>query len=58
MDQQKIRFSIQDNGVGANELNGGYGLLGLRERINLLNGDLRIQTAPDQGFRLEIEIPG
>ncbi len=58
MDQQKIRFSIQDNGVGADELNGGYGLLGLRERINLLNGDLRIQTAPDQGFRLEIEIPG
>jgi signal transduction histidine kinase len=55
---QKIRLTIQDNGIGAEELDGGFGLMGLRERVGLLNGELTIQTAPDQGFRLEIEVPG
>ena len=58
MDHQQIRLSIQDNGVGADDLNGGFGLLGLRERVSLLKGELRIQTASDQGFRLEIDVPG
>ena len=58
LDLEFVRLTIQDNGVGAEELDGGYGLMGLRERVKLLNGDIKIQTAPDQGFRLEIEVPG
>lgn len=57
-DPQNIRFSVQDNGVGAEVLDGGYGLMGLRERVNLLNGEMKIHTARDQGFRLEIVLPG
>jgi signal transduction histidine kinase len=53
----RVRLTVQDNGVGAVEADGGFGLLGLRERVQLLSGQVHIQTAPDQGFVLEIEIP-
>ena len=33
------------------------GLLGMRERITLLGGELRVQSRPGQGTRLSIEIP-
>jgi signal transduction histidine kinase len=52
-----IKLMVQDNGVGAEQLDGGFGLIGLQERVSLLNGDLLIQTAKDQGFRLEIKVP-
>ncbi len=58
LDLHRIRLTVQDNGVGTDDLEGGFGLMGLRERVTLLNGDLNIQTAPEQGFRLEIALPG
>ncbi len=57
LEPQAIRLMVQDNGVGAEQIDGGFGLLGLKERVNLLNGELTIQTAKDQGFRLEIKVP-
>jgi signal transduction histidine kinase len=57
MDPTQFRMMVQDNGVGANTLDGGFGILGMRERVTLLNGSLNIQTGIDQGFRLEICIP-
>lgn len=57
LEPEKIRLMVQDNGVGADQIDGGFGLMGLKERLNLLNGQLNIQTAKDQGFRLEITIP-
>ena len=36
---------------------GGFGLVGMRERILLLGGDFKIVTQPGQGFRLEVSIP-
>jgi signal transduction histidine kinase len=56
-DLQKVRFMIQDNGIGAERLDGGFGLIGLQERVNLLNGEMQIQTAKDQGLRMEIIVP-
>ena len=40
-----------------NEFRSGYGLQGLRERIELLDGTLSFQTSPQKGFRIEIELP-
>jgi signal transduction histidine kinase len=57
LDYRKVHLMVQDNGRGAEHIDGGFGLLGVRERVNLLNGDLNIQTAKDQGFRLEITVP-
>ena len=43
--------------AGRKTLNGRVGLLGMRERITLLGGELRVQSRPGQGTRLSIEIP-
>ncbi|HWI57349.1 MAG TPA: sensor histidine kinase, partial [Bacillota bacterium] len=56
----KVRLSVRDDGVGAASASGaagGFGLLGLRERAQLLGGALRVQTAPGAGFTLEVEVP-
>ncbi len=53
-----VRLMVQDNGVGAREPAGGFGLLGVRERVQLLGGRVTIETAAGEGFRLEIETPG
>lgn len=61
---EAVRLRIEDDGAGsrleagqAYELQGSFGLLGLRERAQILGGDLRIRSTPEQGFCLEIELP-
>lgn len=58
------RLTICDNGVGSStsqidigDENGGFGLFGLRERIQLLGGLFEIQTSPQHGFKLIVEVP-
>jgi len=53
----RIRLTINDNGVGASESEGGFGLLGIRERVQLLNGSVRVTTDAGKGFILEVEVP-
>ncbi len=55
---QEVCLRVQDNGVGAEYAEGGFGLIGLRERATLLNGTLRIVTSEGKGFTLEIVVPG
>jgi signal transduction histidine kinase len=61
-DTGPVRLTVQDNGVGAvsgaPEAAGGFGLLGLRERLQLIGGQVRLATTPGAGFRLEVEAPG
>ena len=54
----RVRLVVQDDGVGAASVQGGFGLLGMRERVNLLEGEFQVETAPGEGFRLEVQIPG
>ena len=56
-DEATVRLVVRDNGVGSSKTEGGFGLLGLRERVQLLGGQVRIRTAPRQGFTLEVEAP-
>jgi signal transduction histidine kinase len=35
----------------------GYGLVGMRERLELIGGTLRVQTTPGQGTRLTVTVP-
>ncbi len=56
----QVGLTVQDNGVGAaspREGEGRFGLLGMRERLHVLGGEVRILTAPGQGFRLEVDVP-
>jgi len=49
---------LNDNGVGATSASSGFGLVGLRERAQLLGGAVRTHSPPGAGFRLEVELPG
>lgn len=54
-----VTFSVTDDGRGAdpNETNGGLGLIGMRERVEMLGGEWKITTAREQGFSLFARIP-
>ena len=58
--EQMLKLEIQDNGLGFDPNNipsGHYGLLGLRERARLISGTLTLDTAPQKGTILTIQIP-
>src|SRR6266404_4322257 len=55
--QHLVRLSIKDDGVGSDKSEGGFGLLGVRERVQILNGLVRVRTEVGQGFELEVELP-
>lgn len=52
-----IRLTVLDDGAGAANTDGGFGLTGIRERIHLLGGEFKVETQPEKGFRLEVSIP-
>jgi two-component system sensor histidine kinase UhpB len=54
-----LRATLQDDGIGF-DLSGpkeGYGLLGMRERITSLGGTIQIDTAPERGTRIQLDVP-
>ncbi len=53
-----VTLTMWDDGVGTVEADGGFGLLGVRERVHLLGGRVEIRTAPGEGFMLHVEVPG
>ena len=52
-----VRLIIEDNGIGADTSDGGFGLLGVRERAQLLGGRARVRASAGHGFALEVELP-
>jgi signal transduction histidine kinase len=48
---------ITDDGVGGADPARGSGLRGLADRIEALDGGLRIESPPDRGTRIEAQIP-
>ena len=63
-DAGAIRCSIGDDGIGfdvpsvlAKKGERGIGLIGIRERLHLLKGTLRVNSTPGQGTELSISIP-
>jgi signal transduction histidine kinase len=57
VDADCVRLVVKDNGVGGNTADGGFGLVGVRERVQLLGGQVRVQTETGQGFMFEVELP-
>ena len=57
-DPNSVQLIVQDDGQGAHKTDSGFGLIGLRERVQLLGGSLRIDTAPNAGLTLTAEVPG
>ena len=53
-----VWLKVHDDGVGVTELTNGFGLIGIQERAQNLGGEVRIATAANQGFTLEVGLPG
>jgi signal transduction histidine kinase len=53
----EVRLEVKDNGMGAAATSGGFGLLGIRERMQLLGGRLEISTGAGKGFCLTASVP-
>ena len=53
-----IRLCVRDDGVGADGVAHGFGLVGLRERAESVGGRIAVRSARGQGFTLEVELPG
>jgi signal transduction histidine kinase len=58
-DESDIHVSVRDDGSGFNPNGetGGFGLLGMRERVQLLGGTLGIASAPGQGTTITANFP-
>lgn len=57
-----LSLIVKDNGIGFNEkeikgLHKGIGLQSIRNRVKLLNGALKIQSAPNKGTTINIRFP-
>jgi signal transduction histidine kinase len=57
VDNDMLRLSIRDDGVGGADANRGSGLTGLRDRIEALGGRIKIESPSGGGTLIEAEIP-
>jgi len=53
----KVRLVVRDDGVGAADTSGGFGLIGIRERVQMLGGEFKVELQPNQGFCFEVTLP-
>ena len=55
----RIKAVIEDDGTGFDpaETDGGIGLIGMRERLELLNGTLTVETSATSGTTVAAEVP-
>ena len=61
LDYQKpdtVILAVSDDGAGISEFKEGFGMLGLKERINHLGGKIKFHSQPVNGFSFEVTLPG
>jgi signal transduction histidine kinase len=52
-----LRIRVSDDGRGGADPGGGSGLVGLKDRVEALGGRFSVQTAPDAGTTVHVELP-
>lgn len=52
-----VQFRLADNGTGSSRIEMGFGLKMMRERVKQLKGTLSIDSEPDKGCLLRINLP-
>ena len=59
--EQAVTVEISDNGIDTGAISsvgsGGHGLLGMRERVALLGGELTIDSGPGRGTTVIARVP-
>lgn len=60
-DDERVELTVLDNGQGGassrKQPTCGFGLQGMRERVALLGGTLRVGSEPRHGWRVEVMLP-
>jgi PAS domain S-box-containing protein len=62
LDGPALVAAVRDDGTGIGELrppdlDGGHGIRGMRERAELLGGELRVERTPEGGTLVELRVP-
>ena len=61
MEKSALNIRVQDDGVGIREeqaaSSSAFGLIGIRERVQGLQGEMTIQGKPGKGTTLFVKIP-
>ena len=55
----RVRLEVTDDGVGFDPalVNGGYGLRGMRARVDEAGGTIAVRSAPAEGTSVQVEVP-
>jgi len=53
----RVTLTVRDDGAGANEVNPGMGLEGMRRRAEAAGGSVHWRTRPGEGFELVLTLP-
>ncbi|MEK5302357.1 hybrid sensor histidine kinase/response regulator transcription factor [Bacillus sp. FSL R10-2201] len=56
-DGQQLRLQIEDNGIGMEEIQFGFGLSGMKERLEQFHGTLSVHSSAEQGTFIICNIP-
>jgi signal transduction histidine kinase len=56
---RQLRVEVQDNGAGFDPLatGGGFGLIGMRERVEAKQGEFSLSSMPGTGTRITVVLP-
>jgi signal transduction histidine kinase len=57
-DKEQVILSVRDDGIGNESAGNGYGLIGLKERAQLLGGEFTATSEKGNGFTIEMKLPG
>ena len=57
-DTDAVKLTVEDDGVGSSQTSvEGFGLVGIRERVQMLGGEVAVVTVPGQGFAISVAVP-
>ena len=52
-----LEVRVRDDGIGGADLAGGSGLIGLKDRVSVLGGQITLESHPGAGTELSVELP-
>ncbi|HWR67061.1 MAG TPA: sensor histidine kinase [Bellilinea sp.] len=52
-----VQLDVEDNGIGPGDYKEGFGIMGLKERVSSVGGELQIGSSSSGGFEFNIKVP-